>query len=250
MASASHTALPSDARRLFSSADTLRRIARIAHWVPGARVLELAASPVAGLLVSELKATVTAVDSDARILDGVRERLKVAGLQDKVSFKQGSLGALPFGDAEFDGIIALGQLLAPPDEAAIALRRHLAPKGRVALTWPVKFGRNATGAALDFWQARLGQPLLLPRDALMSVERHGFEPETIETVGENELDEYYGELEALLARQPPAPEQAKSIKEEIAAHRSLGGRSGVTLALIVARRKEPGERPPASRDGG
>ena len=251
MADAFPIYLPPDARRLFSSEATLLRIARTAHWMPGPRILELGASAVAGLLVTSLKAAVTAVDSDPRVLDGVKDRLKAAGLQDKVNLKQVSWNGLPFAEHEFDGIVSLGRLIAPLDVAAAALRRFLAPKGRLALTWPVKVGRSPVQAALDFWQARLGQPLLLPRDALMSVERHGYEPETIETIGESELDEYYAEMETVLQRQPAesAP-QVKALREEIAMHQSLGGHTGVTIALVVARRKEPGERPPASRDGG
>jgi SAM-dependent methyltransferase len=243
--------LPPDARRLFSSEATIIRIARTAHWAPGPRILELAASPASGLLATTLKAAVTAVDSDARALEGVKERLKAAGIQDKVAIKQISWNALPFPDASFDGIVGLGRLVAPLETAAAGLRRYLAPKGRLALTWPVKVGRNPVQGALDYWQARVGQPLQLPREALMSVERHGYEPETIETVGEAELDEYYYELETVLDRQPPeSATQVKTIRDEIAMHRSHGGRTGVTIALVVARRKEPGERPPASRDGG
>lgn len=251
MADAFPIYLPPDARRLFSSEATLFRIARTAHWAPGPRVLELGASPAAGLFASSMKATVTAVDSDQRSLDAVKERLKAAGLADKVALRHVAWNALPFADAEFDGIVSLGKLIAPLDQAAAALRRHLAPKGRLALTWPVKVGRQPVKAALDFWHARLGTPLLLPREALMSIERHGYEPETIETVGEAELDEYYQEMEVVLGRQPAdvAP-QVKAMREEIAMHRTLGGRTGVTIALVVARRKEPGERPPASRDGG
>lgn len=251
MADAFPIYLPPDARRLFSSEATIVRIARTAHWAPGPRILELGASPAAGLMATTLKATVTAVDSDPRAVDGLKERLKVAGLADKVAVKQVAWNTLPFKEQEFDGIVGLGKLIAPPEQAAVGLRRLLAPKGRLVITWPVKVGRNPVQSALDFWHARVGQPLQLPREALMSVERHGFEPETIETVGEPELDEYYRELEAVLDRQPPdAAMQVKAMKEEIALHRNLGGRTGVTIALIVARRKEPGERPPASRDGG
>lgn len=251
MADAFPIYLPPDARRLFSSEATLQRIARTAHWNPGPKILELGASPAAGLLATTLKAVVTAVDSDPRALEAVKGRLKAAGLDTKVSLKQISWSGMPFPENEFDGIVGLGRLIAPLETAAAGLRRYLAPKGRLVLTWPVKVGRNPVQSALDFWHARLGQPLQLPREALMSVERHGFEPETIETVGETELDEYYAELETVLDRQPPdAAPQIKAMREEIAMHRTVGGRTGVTIALVVARRKEPGERPPASRDGG
>ncbi len=251
MADAFPIYLPPDARRLFSSEATLQRIARTAHWGPAPRILELGASPAAGLLATSLKAVVTAVDSDPRAIDAVKERLKAAGIESKVTLKQISWSGMPFVENEFDGIVGLGRLIAPLETAAAGLRRYLAPKGRLALTWPVKVGRNPSQAALDFWHARLGQPLVLPREALMSVERHGYEPETIETAGEQDLDEYYAELEVVLGRQPPeAAAQVKAMRDEIAMHKTVGGRTGVSIALVVARRKEPGERPPASRDGG
>ena len=115
----------------------------------------------------------------------------------------------------------------------------------------MKVGRNPVQAALDFWQARLGQPLKLPREALMSVERHGYEPETIETVGEVELDEYYAEMEIVLDRQPSEnAANVKSMREEIAMHKTIGGRTRVTITLVVTHHKEPNKQPPTSHDGG
>ena len=251
MADAFPTFLPLETRRLFATAETVARIARTAHWAPGVRVLELSPGQATGFFVTEAKASVTAVDADSRFLEAAKEKLKAAGMQDKVVLKQVSWGALPFGDAEFDGIVSLGRFIAPLEQAAALYRRHLAPKGRLVLTWPVKVGRAPHQAALDFWQKKLGQPLLLPRDALMGVEKHGYEPETIETVSDQEIDDYYAELEPVLDKQPPeTAAQVKAIREEISIHRAAGGHSGVTIALVVARRKEPGERPPASRDGG
>ena len=251
MADAFPIYLPADARRLFASLDVVQRIARTAHWAQGVRVLELCASGASALFVSELAAQVTAVDTDPRILDALKERLKAVSIQDKVTVRQAAWGALPFADGDFDGIVCLGRLLAPVDQVAKALRRHLAPKGRLVLTWPVRVGRAPVQAALDFWQAKLGQPLQLPREALMGIEKHGYEPETIETIGETELADYYAELEPCLGSAPAeAANQVKALKDEIALHRAHAGRTGVAIALIVVRRKEPGERPPASRDGG
>ena len=104
---------------------------------------------------------------------------------------------------------------------------------------------------VEGWEQRLGSPLLLPRDVLLAVEREGYEPDLIETVGETELDEFYETLAKLLQRDGAAEGPGPSaLKAELALHQAQGGHTGVTLAYVLARRKEPGEKPPLSRDSG
>lgn len=240
---------PPEARRLFTADGMLRRIARTAHWSNESKVLELCGSPASLTLAREVGCAVVVADEDQKALDALKERVTAHALTERVTLKQVSFGALPFGDAEFDGIAALGRVLMPLSAAAVKLRKLLAPKGRLVFTYPVKVGRYPVETALKFWEARLGEPLMLPRDALSSVEKVGFEPETIETVGESELDDHYRELEKSLAQAADKAGAAR-IAEEIALHRSSGGKTGVSYGVVVARRKEPGEKPPASRDGG
>jgi SAM-dependent methyltransferase len=240
---------PPDARRLFTADGLLRRIARTAHWTNSSKVLELCGSPASLTLARSEGCAVTVADEDQKALDGLKERVATHALGNLVTLKQVSFANLPFGDAEFDGVVALGRVLMPLGTAATKLRKLLAPKGRLVFTYPVKVGRYPAENALKFWESRLGEALKLPREALLAVEKVGYEPETIETVGESELDDFYRELEKALANPADAAGAAR-LTEEIAIHRQNGGKTGVSYAVIVARRKEPGEKPPASRDGG
>src|SRR5258706_627 len=76
----------------------------------------------------------------------------------------------------------------------------------------------------------------------------GYEPETIETPPDAEVDELYRPIDAAMGKVPADAQE--SLKAELELHKDIGPRSGVAYALMVVRRKEPGERPPAARDGG
>jgi hypothetical protein len=219
-----------------------------AHWSNQVKVAELFGSSAGIALAKELGCEVTLTDTDDAVLRTLDERVKAAGLSAKVhTSKVTSWSNLPFEEGSQDGLLVLGRLLMPLEEAASKLRKVLGLRGRLVLTWPVKIGIRPLKSALEFWEKRLGTPVLTPRETLMAVERHGYEPETIETPTDHELDDYYRSLEQNLAK--ATPEAAAQLKAEIESHRDSGGR-GVTIALLVARRKEPGERPPAARDGG
>ena len=253
MAPAEHFPLyfPGDARRAFGAEDVCLRIAHTAGWSNGSRLLELGAGSAGLFLTSKLGCHATVVDADDKALGPLRERAKVAPVSERITVQQASPDKLPFEDEEFDGILALGTVALPASVAVKTLRRHLATRGRLALTYPVKVGRYPVKAALDHWEARLGEPLLYPRELLQLFEKAGYEPETFETLSDADLDLYYRELEATLAKQPPAAAaQVKVLRDEIELHRGQSGKASVTLALAVGRRKEPGEKPPASRDGG
>jgi hypothetical protein len=242
--------LPAEARRLYTTDGVARRISLTAHWTNTARVLELYGSSAGIALAKDLACDVTLAESEDASLKALEQRVASAGVSGRVKVQKVamSLSSLSFPEGSQDGVLVLGRLLAPLDEAAPKLRRFLALRGRLVLTWPVRVGLRPNKAALEFWEKRVGTPLQSPRECLMSVERHGYEPETIETPSEADLDEYYQSVEASLAKAPA--EAQKALKAEVDLHKDTGGKSGVTLALLVARRKEPGERPPAARDGG
>jgi hypothetical protein len=70
----------------------------------------------------------------------------------------------------------------------------------------------------------------------------------VESLTELELDNLYRDLEPRLQSAPA--QDAAVVREEIAVHREHNGKAGVSYAFLIGRRKEPGEKPPASRDRG
>ncbi|MGQ0504848.1 MAG: SAM-dependent methyltransferase [Myxococcaceae bacterium] len=237
---------PADARRVFGTEESVRRIARVADWGSGARILELGCGSLPSTLVlaKELGCHVTAVDDDQAGLDKAMERAKSHGLGDRLETRKVDFKSLSFTEGQFDGIVATGSILMPLSEAVKTLRPYLAPRGRIALTYPVRVGRYPAGIVLEHWEKRLGEPLVLPRDCLQTVEKGGFEPESAETLSNIEIDDYYRLLEPHVAIDEPA----KPLRDEMDLHRTAGGRGSFSYALVVGRRKEPGEKPPISRN--
>ncbi len=241
--------LPPEARRLFQSESLLRRFAQAAHWDEGSSLLELHGSLGALAVTKALGCHLTVIEPEERLADALKERARLVGVGDKVAVKHSATGAVTFAERAFDGIFSFGRVTGLAAAVAKQWRPNLAFNGRLGVTAVVRVGRQANDAALATWEKRLGAPLLNPRETLMSVEMEGFEPELIETLGDLELDEYYREVEIALSKSADTNAAGQqSLRDEIALHRS--GKTGVTLGFIVARRKEPGEKPPASRDGG
>ncbi len=242
---------PSDARRAFSSDELVRRVARVARWSGGSRLLELCGSSASVVLARDCGCAVTAIDSDDAAVQALTERVKGHSLTDRIVVRRLDFGKLPFQDGEFEGVLVLGRVPLRLSSAVQTLRRHLAPRGRLVMTYPVKVGRYPLKSATDFWEKKLGEPLLLPREVLQLLEKAGYEPEGIETLNDSELDDFYRDLEPTLSKVPSAQTKAaKALMEELALHRSQGGKASVSLGLLIARRKEAGEKPPASRDSG
>lgn len=241
---------PPEARRLFQTESLLRRFAQMAQWEKGSALLEIFGSLSGLALTKALDCTLTVVEPEARVSDTLKERAKVAGIGDKVTFSAGPVTALSFPQGSFDGIFSFGRVVGLPRTLAKSWRPMLAERGRIGFTTVVKVSRSPSDKALEYWKSRLGTPLLLPREALLAVEDEGYEPEMVETVGDLELDEYYKELEAALAKTNAAEPGPASLRAEIDQHRALNGKTGVTMAFVIARRKEPGEKPPLSRDSG
>jgi ubiquinone/menaquinone biosynthesis C-methylase UbiE len=242
--------LPAEARRLFQSESLLRRFAQAAHFTNGSRLLEIHGSLGGLALARALNCAITVVEPDASVAASLKERAKSAGLADRVTWLQQPFSAVSFPDRSFDGIFSLGRVIGHPSVLAKKMRPWLDEKGRLAITYIMSAGRSPAKVAMESWADRLGREILNPRETLMTVEPEGFEPELVETLGDPELDEFYKEIEQVMTRVTPANGDANAIKAEIAVHRAQQGKSGATYGVIIARRKEPGEKPPLSRDGG
>ncbi len=248
MPSAEHFPLhfPADARRVFGADDCVRRIARVAQWGSSARLLELGCGPSAlGVtLAKELGCSLIEADEDPAVLERVKERAKAYGLGDRLEVRKVDPAQLSFNDGQFDGIFSLGRVLMPLSSAVKQLRRYLAPRGRLCLVYPVRVSRHPARSVLEHWEARLGEPLMLPRDCLQMLEKAGYEPEAVDTLSDVELDDFYRALEPFVA----LGDEAKPLRDEMDLHRTAGGRGSFSYGLVIGRRKEPGERPPVSRN--
>lgn len=240
---------PAGVRRAFGSDESTRRFAKVAQLEPGSRVLVLGCGPdgaAALLLVRELGCSVVAADTDESLLAPLRERVKAQGLGDRLEVRRVALDALGLPEGSFNAILIQGHVLSPLRHTLVGMRPLLAKRGRLGLTFPARVGRFAPKAALDFWERRVGAPLLLPREMLQVLESSGYEPESAETLHDSELDALYKDIEAQL----PGGPQASGLREELSLHKESNGKASVSYAFVVGRRKEPGEKPPASRDRG
>jgi cyclopropane fatty-acyl-phospholipid synthase-like methyltransferase len=241
---------PGDARRAFGSDEATRRFARVAQLEPGSHVLVLGCGPSSApvLLARDLGCSVVAADPEEALLTLVRERVRALGLGDRVETRRVDLDKLGFPEEEFDAILVQGRVFFSFGTSLDSLRRILAQRGRIGLTFPARVGRYTGKQALEFWERRLDTQPLLPRELLLEMEAHGFEPESVETLTDLEMDALYRDVETRLEGAPA--DAAALMRQEIALHREQNGKAGVSYAFVIGRRKEPGEKPPASRDRG
>lgn len=158
---------------------------------------------------------------------------------------------LGYGPGSFNGILSLGRVTGNVADEAKHLRPLLAPRGRVALTVVVKVGRRPEGPLVSGWESRLGAPLPQPREALMQLEAAGFEPELSEVADEAGLAAAYASFASALEKATDASAaEREAAAAELALHTQHGSAGGVSFAIVFGRRKEPGEKPPVSRDNG
>ncbi|MFY0575351.1 SAM-dependent methyltransferase [Cystobacter fuscus] len=199
------------------------------------------------MLAQEFGCSVVAAHWDEAQLSRMRERVHALALDGRVEVRRVDLGRLAFREGEFDAILCQGPIVMALPDALRSLRPFLAHRGRLGLTYPVRVGRVTPRAVLEFWERRLGAPLLLPRELLQQLSLSGFEPESVESLQDSELDTLYRELAPHLEQAPA--ESSHWLREEMALHRE-NGMATSSYAFAVGRRREPGEKPPASRDRG
>jgi hypothetical protein len=240
---------PAEARRLFQTESLLRRFSLAGRWMEEAHLLEIFGSVAGVALKKYLKCALSVVEPDARVIDFLKERAKAAGALEKLAFKYAAPTALDYPKESFDGIFSLGRVIDGPLQLARQWRPLLADQGRIGMTTLVQVTKSSSDAVVEYWKKRLAGNLLTPMALLKGIEASGFEPEFIDTVGGTDLDEYYREIEASLGKVDPKSDGPATLNEEMQMHRAQGGRLLVSYAFVVARRKEPGEQPPVSRDG-
>ncbi|HYV49758.1 MAG TPA: class I SAM-dependent methyltransferase [Myxococcaceae bacterium] len=239
---------PPNARRAFESDDIIRRFANVATLTSGSRVLEVLAGrgSASVLLAKELGCEVLALEADDAAVSALVERVRTLSLQDRITVKKMDPLRPDLPPGEFDAVVVQGRVVGPLEPVVQAYRPLLSTNGRLMMTYPAKVGRFPQKHALEFWEKRLGEMPRYPREVLQAIESCGFEPEAVETMDDGALAELYRGLEQKIEGNTAAA----SLREEVDLFRGASNKASVSYAFAVARRKEPGEKPPASRDRG
>ncbi len=114
------------------------RLVRVAGITHGARVLDVGCGTgVVALTAARLGARVTGVDLTPELVAHARQNASLMKLD--ISFNEGDVEALDFGDATFDVVVSqFGHMFAPRPEIAVKeMLRVLKPGGTIAFsTWP------------------------------------------------------------------------------------------------------------------
>jgi len=238
--------------RLGLTRQSLRRMALTARLGSGSKVLDLGCGSGGAslLLARDFGCSVVAADDDNSALETLGRRLRSESLNSRVEPLKIDFAQLTFADGEFNLVLAPGKNVYSFSEAATKLRRYVALQGRLLICHPVRVGQHIAPPLAEYWQRKLGAPLQFPRDLLQILAEAGYEPEGVEALSESELDELYRALEQKAAKLPKEDERRASLSEQIQVQRTHGGRSSVSFGSAMARRKEPGEKPPAARDRG
>jgi ubiquinone/menaquinone biosynthesis C-methylase UbiE len=227
-------------------------MAQLARLGSSSKVLDLGCGTgsVSLLIAQDFGCTVVAADNDAEALDSLTRQLRSQALDGRVETLKIDFAQLTFADGEFDLVLAPGKGIYSFAEAAVKLRRYLAPRGRLLVCQPVRVSAQVAAPLATFWEKKLGTPLQLPRELLLALAKAGYDPEGIEALSESELQDVYRNLEQKAAKLPKDDPARAALLEQVQLHRAHNGRSTVSFACAVARRKEPGEKPPPARDRG
>lgn len=233
---------PLSQKTLFGNEHLYRRLARMGHWSSQSRILEIGAADGAIFWAQALGCEAVVVDGHPSRVKALADQVKKSGLVDQIEVREALPSALPYGEGDFDGIVSLGHPFAPLLHVLSSFRRFLAMEGRIALTQPVSSRRGIAGAQTPrHWGA-----LSSPAEALRCLYVAGFEPEDAICSSPQELQAFYASLEQA---QAVDENEADALRQE---RRAFEGQpeGAWALALLIGRRREPGERPPASRDRG
>jgi SAM-dependent methyltransferase len=229
--------------------NTFRRVAAIANLTRSSHVLDVGenAGFAALFLARSIECHGVVADRDETNLQKVIEQGKALSLAGRITTRKMEGAEVSFSPGEFDAIFARADL-SPLPEVAKHFREALGLRGRLWVSLPLKVGRYPSRPTVEFWERRLGQSVLEPKDALLIFEQGGFEPETVQTLGDSELADFYREIERTLAGKPE--QEVQTWRQEIELFRSQSAKTSVAYGWILARRKEPGEKPPQTRERG
>src|SRR5918995_36214 len=241
-----HVRLYEEAFEPLSLAFARRAIARIEPR-PGTRVLDVAAGPGgAALALAACGASVTAVDGSSGMVERIRRRAEVAGLDVEARTMDGL--DLAFPDAAFDAALSVFGVILFPDavRGLAAIRRVVRPGGPVAVVTWTEPERYELAAALRAAIDSLG-PAPPPAGPLPAQLRFTA-PEAFERLF---TEAGFGEVAIETAEAEPHAPSALWLAERIrfapgmdAWLSGLGDREAAAIAALVARlEREHGRGP-------
>jgi len=241
-----HTDLPREAPG--SAACTARALA--AATLPGTPlVLDIGCGP--GTQTIDLAtrlpgATITAIDAHEPFVSTARDRIRSAGLADRVSVAVGDMRELTCPEAHFDLLWCEGAVYIMGVHEALEAWRHLfKPGGHIGCTEAVWLNGEPPGVLSAWWKA--AYPKMGRRDDCLSdVRESGFEVVDSFVLPEAAWwDDYYGPMERRLdtlrdryRADPPALAAIDEHQREIDYYRRWSDHYG--YLFVVARRPGAG----------
>lgn len=232
------------------SPETTRRLVRTTGLTQRTSVLELGGSELGLNLAAESGCYVVCVDVDPQRLRALYAQAQQSDLASRWEGEEIEPNSWsPPSDDEFQVVVACGGAWAPIDQLAAHVRDWLSPDGFLCLSSPVRIRQGANSTLLAFWEQVTGRPVPTAAEGLRALRDAGYEPETAESWGDEELAVHYRQLEQFL--EGVKGDWTTDFRRELEIYRAHGGAgSGVTFGHWVARRHEPGSRPARSRSRG
>ncbi|MEN9799446.1 MAG: hypothetical protein RL653_3142 [Pseudomonadota bacterium] len=244
---------PVDLRLPFLGGEALLRLANTCGWVQGQSAWVLGAGPGhlgLALELAGLGLAVTVADTDEARLERFKVAAGSSGAPGDLALHRLEKGPTALPEASADALFVDARFLQPLERLSAQLRPALRRNGHLVAVCTSRVGRAPASAALgEHWERRTGSALRPPRELLQRLERTGYEPQSAESLADDGMEDAYALLEAALPLLD-APARVP-FDEELKTWRTAGdGTAAVAFSVLVARRKEPGEKPPAVRTAG
>jgi ubiquinone/menaquinone biosynthesis C-methylase UbiE len=239
-----------------------RRIASLLGVERGDKVLDVGcgAGMTARTIARECGCFVTCLDRDEISLAALKEAAQADGIEGLLTPVVGDFKSLDPPPVGYQAVVVEGSLRYLGqgfDEVVGKAREFLSQSGLLTVSTTARVGRVLPAAVESFYKER-GDALRQPWELAQVLEKSGFEPLSAEAYADAVMDEWYKYVEQALAGLDGAAttgagvdgaETVVALRREIEVFRREGGRSCVNEVLFIARRKEPGEKPPPSRGG-